>query len=68
MLKINDTSGKAFAEYWLGVHPQADCKVILPDGSPELLRDMVHDEPVKTIGEDVYHRFSDLPYLLKALM
>ncbi len=67
LLKINDTSGKPFAEYWLGVHPQADCKVILPDGSPELLRDMVHDEPVKTIGEDVYHRFSDLPYLLKAL-
>lgn len=67
LLNINDTKGKPFAEYWLGVHPQADCKVMMADGSSALLSDMIHTEPIKTIGEEVYHRFRDLPYLLKAL-
>ena len=33
LLNITNEEHKPFAEYWLGVHPQADCEVISPDGS-----------------------------------
>ncbi|HEY6505447.1 MAG TPA: mannose-6-phosphate isomerase, class I [Chitinophagaceae bacterium] len=67
LLNIEDTKGKPFAEYWLGVHPLADCNVIMPGEPPLLLRDMIHSQPAATLGEYVYHRFGDLPYLLKVL-
>jgi mannose-6-phosphate isomerase len=67
LLQLKNTGGKPFAEYWLGVHPQADCKVMMPDSSTILLRDIIHTAPADTIGDYVYQRFGDLPYLLKAL-
>ena len=33
LLNVTNNENKPFAEYWLGVHPQADCEVILSDGS-----------------------------------
>lgn len=67
LLKLDDTSGKPYAEYWLGVHPQADCKVIEPDGGSTLLRDLIHRDPAGTLGEYVSQRFGNMPYLLKTL-
>ncbi|MET0634714.1 MAG: mannose-6-phosphate isomerase, class I [Chitinophagaceae bacterium] len=55
------------AEYWLGVHPQADCKVISPDGSTTLLRDYISLDPGQRLGTKVNHDFGNIPYLLKAL-
>lgn len=62
----NDTK-IPFAEYWLGVHPQADCKVILSNGEARLLRDYFTTCSPTALGDYVARRFETLPYLLKAL-
>lgn len=67
LLKLQDTGGKPFAEYWLGVHPQTDCKVVEAGGKTELLRDVIQQDPETILGEYVYRRFGNMPYLLKTL-
>ncbi|MEP7375015.1 MAG: mannose-6-phosphate isomerase, class I [Chitinophagaceae bacterium] len=56
-----------FAEYWLGVHPQADCQVILSTGEIRLLGDYFTTCSPTALGSYVARRFETLPYLLKAL-
>jgi mannose-6-phosphate isomerase len=67
LLGITNTAQEPFAEYWLGVHPQADCQVIQADGSVRLLRDYFSTMSPAALGEYVARRFGTLPYLLKAL-
>ncbi|RYG26662.1 MAG: mannose-6-phosphate isomerase, class I, partial [Chitinophagaceae bacterium] len=67
LLNINNDANKPFAEYWLGVHPQADCEVTLPDGSVHPLRDFFSTASPTALGEYVARRFGNMPYLLKAL-
>lgn len=67
LLNLHDAGNKPYAEYWLGVHPQAECKVIEKNGAAILLREMIRKAPSATLGDYVYHRFGDMPYLLKAL-
>lgn len=56
-----------FAEYWMGVHPQANCLLHWPDGSEESLRSFLEDHPEEKLGTAVFQRFGHLPYLFKAL-
>ncbi len=67
LLNITNEEKKPFAEYWLGVHPQADCEVIMADGSIHLLRDYFSTASPTALGEYVARRFGTMPYLLKAL-
>ena len=67
LLDVLNEKGKPFAEYWLGVHPQADCRVIFPDKKEVLLRDYISAEGEKALGPYVRQRFGNMPYLLKAL-
>jgi mannose-6-phosphate isomerase len=67
LLNVSNKEGKPFAEYWLGVHPQADCMVMIKDKPVALLRDIIRSAPSETLGDYVYHHFGGLPYLLKAL-
>jgi len=67
LLNIKNEENKPFAEYWLGVHPQADCEVIYADGSVHLLRDYFSTASPTALGEYVARRFGTIPYLLKAL-
>lgn len=67
LLDVSNVEGRPFAEYWLGVHPQADCQVIYPDQSAGLLRDVIAGNPAQLLGNYTYQRFGNLPYLLKAL-
>ena len=67
LLEISNIDKKPFAEYWLGVHPQADCMVVQPGGSKRLLQECISTMPAATLGEHVSKRFGNLPYLLKAL-
>lgn len=67
LLDVSNAEGRPFAEYWLGVHPQADCRVIFPDKSEQLLRDHIAANAEQLLGEKVYQRFGNMPYLLKAL-
>lgn len=67
LLNIPNNEGKPFAEYWMGVHPQADCTVQLTDGTNYLLRDKILSNPAVMLGETVYKKFGNLPYLFKVL-
>ncbi len=67
LLDIANAGKKPFAEYWLGVHPQADCKVIMHDGSHRLLRDFFTTSSPAALGDYVATRFGTIPYLLKVL-
>ena len=58
---------KPEAEFWLGVHPQADCRFVSENGEPVLLRDYIAADPAGTLGEKVNGQFGNIPYLLKAL-
>lgn len=67
LLQIENPNLEPYAEYWLGVHPQADCKLTLSDGSEVLLREYIAKDLTATLGAAVLKRFGNLPYLLKVL-
>jgi mannose-6-phosphate isomerase len=67
LLNITNEENKPFAEYWLGVHPQANCEVVMSDGSHRLLRDFFTTVSPSALGDYVARRFGTMPYLLKAL-
>jgi mannose-6-phosphate isomerase len=67
LLDMHNTGEKPFAEYWLGVHPQADCIVEMPGKPVGHLREIIHTAPAAALGDYVYHRFGNMPYLLKTL-
>ncbi|WP_460685423.1 mannose-6-phosphate isomerase, class I [Niabella aquatica] len=67
LLQIENPNMQPYAEYWLGVHPQAGCTLILANGEEVLLRDYIAANSVKALGEQVLKRFGNLPYLLKVL-
>ncbi len=67
LLQIENPNLEPFAEYWLGVHPQADCKLTLTDETQVLLRDYIEKDPSGALGAAVLKRFGNLPYLLKVL-
>lgn len=67
LLSVDNSDNKPFAEYWLGVHPQAGCKVVLANGTEKPLPDYILNDPLSTLGSYVKNRFGNIPYLLKAL-
>jgi mannose-6-phosphate isomerase len=67
LLNLPNDKKMPFAEYWLGVHPQAECEVWPPDGSVHLLRDYFTSSSPTAMGDYVARHFDTLPYLLKAL-
>ncbi len=67
LLNLSNEEKIPFAEYWLGVHPLAECKVVLSDGSVRLLRDYFTTASPTAMGAYVARRFGTMPYLLKAL-
>src|SRR5438128_6999150 len=67
LLNLDIEPGVKFAEYWLGVHPQAECRIIWADGSSVSLREFIGSDPVALLSKKVYDRFHNLPYLFKAL-
>jgi mannose-6-phosphate isomerase len=64
LLDMPNEKQQPFAEYWLGVHPQADC--ILGE-TQHVLRNVISNNPSGTLGKYVAERFGNMPYLLKAL-
>src|SRR5689334_23132002 len=67
LLRQTNDEKRAFAEYWLGVHPQADCKLVLPDGETRMLRDYFTTDSPSAMGDYVARRYGTMPFLLKAL-
>lgn len=67
LLNVSNPKQEPFAEYWLGVHPQAAGKAEMENGKAVSLPDIINSEGKKVLGEYVFKRFGNLPYLLKAL-
>ncbi len=67
LLQVNNSEGKPFAEYWMGVHPLADGIVEDGTGGTAVLKDIINSNKEQTLGERVNSRFGNLPYLLKAM-
>ncbi len=66
LLGHKNTEKKPYAEYWLGAHPTASGK-LENDGQLSTWYELVKQEPVKHLGEKVYRKFGELPYLFKVL-
>lgn len=67
LLQIENPQMRPFAEYWLGVHPGAQCTLQLDGGKEELLRDFIDAHPEELLGKTVRQTFKGMPYLLKVL-
>jgi len=67
LLQVENPQIKPFAEYWMGVHPQANCILTLAGGEEVLLREYVAKSPEKLLGKPVYDAFGNMPFLLKLL-
>lgn len=67
LLLLENTNHKPFAEYWMGVHPQAKCTIALNNGKEELLKDFIANNPKTALGPNVYNNFGNMPFLLKVL-
>ncbi|WP_346238143.1 mannose-6-phosphate isomerase, class I [Niabella insulamsoli] len=67
LLQIENPNMKPFAEYWLGVHPQAQCELTLARGKQVLLRDYITEHLKEALGDRVFKSFGNMPYLLKVL-
>ena len=70
---IKTDGAKPSAECWMGAHPEAPSSLALPGGSSLTsgsilsLTKYIHDYPMKSLGEEVFAEFGDLPFLFKAL-
>src|SRR5690606_7232556 len=54
------------AEYWMGAHPSAP-SVIQLNGDNTTLDQLISRQPAAIIGQQVWDRFGELPYLFKVL-
>lgn len=66
LLGLENADKKPCAEYWLGTHPSASAK-LESDGQLLSWYELVRQEPVKHLGQKVYEKFGELPYLFKVL-
>jgi mannose-6-phosphate isomerase len=66
LLGFNNSQKKPCAEYWLGAHPSAPGMLQTDDGEQSWY-ELIKQDPVGYLGEQVYERFGELPYLLKVL-
>ncbi len=66
LLGLENADKKPCAEYWLGAHPSAPAKL---ESEGQLLSwyELMRQEPVKYLGDKVYEKFGELPYLFKVL-
>lgn len=67
LLQLPQPQSQPFAEFWMGVHPQAQCKLVWPDGTETGLREYIQAHITEALGKSVQQRFGNIPYLFKAL-
>ena len=54
------------AEYWMGAHPSAPATIHL-NGETTTLDQLIKQSPAAIVGQQVWDRFGELPYLFKIL-
>jgi len=66
LMQLDNSSGKPYAEYWMGAHPSAPAIVETPEGSKQLDL-MIQENQVHFLGARTADHFGSLPYLFKIL-
>jgi mannose-6-phosphate isomerase len=66
LMNLDNTTGKPFAEYWMGAHPSAPAMVETPEGAVALDK-MIEENTIQILGAKTADRFGNLPYLFKIL-
>lgn len=66
LLGIKNDLQRPFAEYWMGAHPSAPSFLEL-DGEIKSWYELINENPAQQLGERVYQKFGELPYLFKIL-
>ena len=64
---IEQEPGKPSAECWMGSHPDAPSSLLIPGGERLSLQKFIREYPIRTLGEEVFSEFGDLPFLFKVL-
>jgi mannose-6-phosphate isomerase len=64
---IEQDPAKPSAECWMGAHPEAPSAILLPGGGKLSLQKFIREFPIKSLGEEVFCEFGDLPFLFKVL-
>jgi mannose-6-phosphate isomerase len=62
----SNAPSECYAELWFGAHPKGPSNLIEGDASRSLL-DIVTNNPREVLGENVAHRYAELPFLFKVL-
>jgi mannose-6-phosphate isomerase len=55
------------AECWMGAHPDDPSLLRLPDGGKLGLDKYIAEQPVRSLGDEVFSEFGGLPFLFKVL-
>lgn len=66
LLGFDNSEHKPCAEYWMGAHLSASGKLETEEGMQQWY-DLIRQEPLEHLGEKVYQKFGELPYLFKVL-
>ena len=66
LLNVSNPDKKPFAEYWMGVHPQAGCRIEI-DNTSYGLPDYIQQNRPSVLGAYVDQHFGNIPYLFKTL-
>ncbi|WP_145491906.1 mannose-6-phosphate isomerase [Yersinia rohdei] len=64
---IANPDAKPMAELWMGAHPKSSSEVLDANGQWHSLREVIAQDPVANLGQDVFTRFGELPFLFKVL-
>lgn len=67
ILGMDNKEGLPCAEYWLGIHPGAQSKVLFSENAFTDLHTMIKSDSKRYLGERVAATFNRLPFLLKVL-
>ncbi|SHO58707.1 mannose-6-phosphate isomerase, class I [Vibrio quintilis] len=63
---IANENGEPQAEIWMGAHPNG-CSSVKVNGKEIKLSELIAQNQMAVLGEHVYKRFGELPYLFKVL-
>ena len=66
LMQLDNTTGKPFAEYWMGAHPSAPALVATSEGQ-KALDQMIQENKAHFLGSNIADQFGTLPYLFKIL-
>ncbi len=66
LLGVDNSEQKPYAEYWMGAHESASGLLHTREGLQSWY-ELIQQAPAEQLGEKVYQRFGELPYLFKVL-